>query len=161
MAAAPVVMMWMTAASAAVTAGAMYKQGRDQASIAERNAAVSNAAATDAINRGLNEEEQVRRKGYRIAGSQRSGMAASGIDIGSGSAVNLQADTAAMTELDALTTRSNSIREAWGLTQQAAIQKFEGQSALSAAKWRAGSSLLEGAMDAYPYYKESKASKKP
>lgn len=128
---------------AGISALGQYKQGKAQQSIANLNAAtlqqtgelnaglieegaktnaellafnqqMAEAQATDAVARGK-EQEAVFRQGIRgMIGSQRAGFGASGLDVGTGSAVDVQADTAYWGEIDALTIRVNASREAWG-----------------------------------------------
>ena len=84
---------------------AQTQAAESEASIAEYNAGVADLQAKDAV-RGL-------------VGSQRAGVAAGNIDVGYGSAVDVQADAAYLGELDARAIRSNAAREAWGYQVQA------------------------------------------
>lgn len=126
-----------------------------------------------AIKRGYKESAMVRRAGKQVAGSQKAALAAQGIDIGSGSAADIIAETEAMSELDqleiqknarldALTIKNNAWREAWGYKQQASIYGSEGEMASMTAKRKATTSLLTGGlqsltygMEAYGKYREN------
>jgi hypothetical protein len=76
-----------------------------------------------------------------MIGAQRAGIAAGNIDVGYGSAVDVQADAAHLGELDALTIRNNAQREAWGFKveaidtrQRAKITRKEGVAMEKAGK---------------------------
>lgn len=81
---------------------------------AERDAGLADYAAVQAELLGGHAAAQVHGETRRVIGSQRATMAAGGIDIGFGTAADLQAATAAMGELDAATIKNNAAREAWG-----------------------------------------------
>ena len=90
-----------------------------QAAVARNNAAVAEQNAQYALQSGRIEEQTRRQKTAGIIGEQRAKMAASGIDIGSGTPLNLQESTAQVGELDALTIRNNAMRKAYGYRVQA------------------------------------------
>lgn len=127
-----------------------------QAQLSEYNAAVADVQAADAEVRGEIDANRFRARTRGIIGEQRAGFAAGNIDVGFGSAVDVQADAAFLGELDALTVRTNAAREAWGmrvegedLRKQAEIQRKEGANAAAAgseratqANWAAGGTLL-------------------
>lgn len=60
----------------------------------------------------------------KLNSTQKVRQAASGVDIDSGSAVDVREGTAMMAALDMATIQNNAIREAWGLKQQAESQRF-------------------------------------
>jgi hypothetical protein len=79
-------------------------------------------------------------------------LAASGVEVDDGSALDILGDTAELGELDALTIRSNAEREAYdykvaAMNQgaQAGINRVSGQNAASAGRYGAMTSLLSGA----------------
>jgi len=130
------------------------------ARLSEFNAAVAELQAADAIARGAQEEARFRDGIDGLIGSQRAAIAANNIDVGFGSALDVQADAAYQGELDALTIRNNAAREAWGYAVQAQdsrlraqIARREGVSlerqaglqagqARSSGYWGAGSTVL-------------------
>tara|TARA_Y100000034_G_scaffold110909_1_gene143469 strand:- start:884 stop:1417 length:534 start_codon:yes stop_codon:yes gene_type:complete len=93
-----------------------------QASVARNNAEYSESQARDAIRRGQVAENDVRRRTAQLRGSQRARLAANGIDLGEGSALNILLDTDYFGELDALNVRDNSNREAAALRTQGSNQ---------------------------------------
>lgn len=134
------------------------------AELMDYNAAVSDLQARDATERGELEAQRFRSRTRVLVGEQRAGIAAGNVDVGYGSAVDVQADATFLGELDALTVRTNAAREAWGFRVQAVddrkraeVTRKEGVNAAAAgrerqtaARWGAagtvfgtGASLLE------------------
>jgi hypothetical protein len=105
---------WRAGRQAKEAGVAQRRAAEKQAEILDFNAHVADLQAQDAIERGQQEESRFRQGVRLMMGEQRAGIAASGIDVGFGSAVDVQADTAYLGELDALTLRQNAMREAWG-----------------------------------------------
>jgi hypothetical protein len=141
-------------------AGTAQKEASDsQAGLADYNAAVADIQAQDALDRGATEESRFRTQVRGMIGAQRAATAAGNIDVSFGSAVDVQADSAYLGELDALQIHNNAAREAWGfkvtgedLRKRAEIarktgvyQEKAGGQAQSAAYWGAGGTLLTGA----------------
>jgi hypothetical protein len=119
----------------------------DQAGLADYNAQVADLQAADATARGQEEASRYRVGVRGMIGSQRAGFAGAGVEVGFGSAVDVQADAAFLGELDALTIRTNAAREAWGfqvqsedLRRRAAIARKEGD-------YAAETGIVRGAAD--------------
>lgn len=135
------------------------KASESQAALADYNAKVADLQAQDAIERGAEEEGRFRSTVRLTIGAQRAGIAAGNVDVGFGSAVDVQADAAYLGELDALMKRTNATREAWGykvqgedLRKRAEIARKEGvyleasgRQAQSASRWGAAGTLIGGA----------------
>ncbi len=85
-----------------------------QAQIAKQNEAIAKSQAGDAIVRGQTTENNVRQKTAHLKSAQIADLAARGIDLSSGSALDILTSTDVMGERDALTARDNANREAWG-----------------------------------------------
>jgi hypothetical protein len=83
--------------------------------------------AKDAIIRGERSAEAAKIRTKLLIGKQRVSLAAQGIDIESGSALNIQQETAEFGAVDELTIRNNAWREAFGYRVQAL--QLGGQSA--------------------------------
>lgn len=112
-------------ASVAVTAYGVHQQAQSGKSMAEYNAAtadnnarLSEFAAQDALKRGDEEANTIRRNADMLKGSQRSSMAARGLDLAEGTAAELQDQTDFFALTDQATARSNAKREAWGIRTQ-------------------------------------------
>ena len=77
------------------------QQDRYQASIADKNAQIANGQAQDSILNTNLEAQRLRRDQAQTAGQQQAAMAANGVDLNFGSAVDIQKDTAARGAEDA------------------------------------------------------------
>lgn len=145
---APMIPLALTLASTAVSAYSTYSSNSYAAAVANRNAQQAEIMAKDAIARGEQKADQERRKvAYKIGG-QRVGLAASGIDVGSGMGIDIIGDTALLGELDVQITRQNADREAAGYRNQAVNFKHEARASKRAAIWNTAGTVLGGAADA-------------
>lgn len=149
-------MCWMAAIPIAMSlAGGIMgaqnarQQGAFQEAMAEQNASYKEAAAQDAERRGAVEADRYRRQVGQLIGSQRTGFAANGIDVNSGTAAEIQDDTAAFGEFDALTIANNAAREAWGYRVGAQNDLMNGRMAQSNARSAATGSILGGVGSAF------------
>lgn len=105
---------------AAAAAGAAQRRAAESgAELQDFNAKIADMQAQDAIERGAETESRYRTQVRGAIGTQRAGLAAQGVKVGFGSAVDVQADAAYLGELDALSIRNNAAREAWGYKMQA------------------------------------------
>jgi len=125
---------------------------RYQAQVDDNNRKVALWKAQDAKDRGAKEEAAFRTKVAQLKGRQKSALAASGVEIGDGSALDILGDTAALGELDALTIRSNAEREAYeqkvnasNLAANASMKRMGANNAIIAGKIGSMTSLLSGA----------------
>ncbi|HLX21626.1 MAG TPA: hypothetical protein VKR23_15885 [Gaiellaceae bacterium] len=119
--------------STAVSAYAQHKAGQaqqaagdaqqaaanSQADLADYNASVADLQAKDAVEKGQQDADTFRTQIRGAIGAQRAGISANNVDVGFGSAVDVQADAAYTGELDALQIKNNAARTAWGFQVQA------------------------------------------
>ncbi len=89
------------------------------------NAAALEYQGIDAVERGREQEELFRKQLRGFIGSQRASYAAQGVEIGEGSPLEVQMDTARQGELDALTIRVSAAREAWGFQTAAQGERLQ------------------------------------
>ncbi|WDY60395.1 virion core protein, T7 gp14 family [Pseudomonas sp. PSKL.D1] len=140
------------AASALLSAQQSQAQGEASAQASLQNAAFADASAADALKRGEFESDQQRLATRAAIGTQRAGFAGNGIDVNSGSAADIQDDTAALGELDALTIKNNAAREAWGYRTQAQQSRLAAANATKSGQaGMFGSLLSAGAKGAQAY----------
>lgn len=125
--------MVVTAAAGVYDADTRKKAGQYEAEVAEQNAKLDDFRAEQAGQIGAIREEQKRAQVREAVGSQRATLAANGVDLGSGTAQDMVAETTAMGEADALTIRFNAMNEAWGYRTQAVNERNGGKF----AKWSA------------------------
>ena len=137
-------------------AGVARAQGDYASGVSDINAGLADAQAADATRRGAVNESRFRSGTKQLIGAQRAAAGSSGIDANSGSALDVQSDSARLGELDALTIRNNAAREAWGYSVQAAnertqgaMAKAAGENEASAKNAEAYSTLLTGAANIY------------
>jgi hypothetical protein len=134
----------LVVASTAVTAYGQYEQGEYQSKVARNNAIIQDRLAKDAVKRGEVSEQRHRLKVAQMKGKQRAKLAASGVDLSSGSASQILTDTAEFGELDALTIRSNAEREAFGYQVKGSNYLAESELARSEGRYGAASTILSG-----------------
>jgi len=141
------------AGRAAQRAGEIEQKAADaQAEVIDWNAGIADLQAEDATARGYEEEHRFRSMVRGVIGTQRAGFAAGNIDVGFGSALDVQADAAFLGELDALTIRNNAAREAWGykvegenLRQQADVTREEGVAMAASGRERRNQAYIGAA----------------
>lgn len=130
---------------AVMSAGAAYQQGQVAKQVAQNNATMAEYAAQDAVRRGEEEAQAVQRKGATLKSAQRVSLAARGLDLGYGTAGDLQDQTDFFSQSDVATTRSNAAREAWSMRARGENARQEGLWAAREGTMRAAGTLLAGA----------------
>lgn len=102
-------------------------------------------AAKDAGNDQLKQISQTARA---IAGAQQVAFAAQGIDISSGSAADIQADTRYLAEIDAVQSKNNAMRAAFGFKTEQIQNNLQTEFNAMAGEQRAKQSIVGGWMGA-------------
>lgn len=120
------------------------QEGAFNSSMLAGNAALKEQAAQETINAGDTSADWQRVRTGQAVGTQRSVQAANGIDVNSGSASQLQDDTAMLGELDALTIQNNAAREAYGYRVQAKQDLLNAAQVKTNASNQATGSILGG-----------------
>lgn len=134
----------LTGAMAFSQSEAMKQQGAYQKEMYDTNARLAGYQAEDAIRRGNQEAINYKTQAKKTIGAQRAALAASGVDISDGSALDIQQETAAQGAEGALQIKNNAWREAWGYRVQANQYSAQGYMAKSAADFQAKNTLLTG-----------------
>lgn len=146
------------AASTAIGITSAVQQGQQQqayynyqAQVAEENAKIAQSNAALERQQGIEESRLQRIKTAQAVGSQQTAMAANGVDVTQGTALDVIEDTAAMGELDALQTRYNYERKAIqyeqqanNFTNQSNLDIIAGQNAYSAGNMNALAAGVSG-----------------
>lgn len=128
----------------AYTGAEAQKQTLDyEAGVARNNQILSEYQASQALQVGEQEEEAQRLRVASTMGEQRAALAASGVDLGTGSAAEVLASTKFMGERDALTIRDNAARRAWALREQG--KGYAAEAAMAKASGDAISPLMSTA----------------
>lgn len=124
------------------------KVSTNNAIIARRNAELSGQEGEAATGR---QQAETRAR----VGAIKAQQAASGVDVNTGSAVDVRSSAAETGQLSAISLRSQAARKAYGYNQQATdyesqaiLQRAEGQNARTAGNMNAQTTLLGGLADA-------------
>ncbi len=134
---ATVIGLGLTAASTAATVGsAMSKAGAAgaggaasaaaanyRAQVARNNKIIAEQNAERAVEGGLSRAEMESLKGAAVGGLVKAGQAANNVDVNTGSAVTVQKDTRAASQLNAETALSNAQLTAYGYRARAASEE--------------------------------------
>jgi hypothetical protein len=119
------------------------------ASLLELNASISDTQGKMAIAQGQREEQNLRLKSGQLKSRQRASLAASGVDLGVGSAAKVLATTDYMTEVDAGEIRANAARAAFGYKVQESNQRFAAMGARTqGVNYSAGSAFASASASA-------------
>jgi hypothetical protein len=102
-----------------------------QADMDALNAQQSERQAQHALYQGDRQAGKVSLQYGQVKASQRAGMAANGVDLGTGSAAEVQASTDLAKEMDMNTIAQNATMSAWGFRTQAL--NYSNQSKISRA----------------------------
>lgn len=151
-AAIPVITLVVSSVATAYSVYAQQQASSLQDAIAKRNADAAEKAARDAEARGLNEGVKVGLAGGVTRGALRAGVGASGVEVGSGSALDVLSDAAMFNELDKQTTQDNARREAAGFLNQKGNFLLQNQLDQSSASSGQIGTLLTGASSAAGNY---------
>jgi hypothetical protein len=119
-AAIPAAILAVSAVSAGVSAYAAYSSSAAQKQaaqfnqgVAEQNQQVAGVQTQQAAAAGQAKEDAYRRKLAALMGDQRAELAGTGVDINTGSALELQQDTAGLGAADISTIRQDTRNSVW------------------------------------------------
>lgn len=127
--------------SQALNAQADYSE-----SMAKINKRFADRQAEDTIERGNENARQVEKNADKVRGSQRAGLAAQGIALDSGSAQDIQTETAVMGAADAARVRNNAALEAWGIRTNSAQAVQSARMQAEGMRNEARSTLITGGL---------------
>ena len=133
---------------ASAEADALKQQGEHAQFTADMNARLFEMEAADALKRGEENVENYKKQARQLQGSQKVALAAQGIEIDSGSALDIQSDTEAQIAEDIATIKNNAWRQSFGYEQEAVSERMAGQYANLASRNKANTTLLAGGINA-------------
>lgn len=149
---------YFAAAQGIMSLGSAWSQGRVaeaqynyQAQQIEANIRLSEIQADDAIRRGKVEASKMDQMTKKVIGSQRANFAGQNVDVNQGSAMDIQAETAAQGAENSLAIENNAWREAWGYRVQAVSGQAQAVQTRAAANNVMGNTLLTGGLQAANY----------
>lgn len=137
------------------------KQGAYEAGQLDVNAGLADTQAADALARGKETASRLALDTRQTEGSQRVSLAAQGVDIGSGTAADLQSDTAMMGALDRVTALNNAKREAYGYQVEATSDRSRADMVRSSTASMGRTTLLTAASQLYAMKLASNAAAVP
>lgn len=133
-----------TGLSTAFSVYSGIQEGKAAKSTAEYNARVAENEAQTTRNTATEQENIQRQKVAQVLGTQRAQLGAAGIELGSGSALQMQTDTIDLGEVDALRIRSQGDDKYRSLMESANLSTIQGNNAYISGLAKAGGSLLSG-----------------
>lgn len=149
--AAGVIGTGITAAGAIEQGQATANMANYQAVVASNNATIANQNANYAIQAGEAQAANTSQKGAAAMGKVKAAQAASGVDVNTGSAADVQQGERQTNQLDTETVLNNSELQAYGYrsaatsyTAQAGLEETEAEQAPIGADIGATGSVLSG-----------------
>lgn len=129
-------------------ANAIRAKGKFEESQLQSNAAELESAAAQAKEIGNEDAADVLQQARELEGTQRAQLAASGVDISTGSAAQVLDQTIAFGIEDAKTVKTNAYRQAFGLQRQAVNVRAEQRQTRISRKFKQRISLISGGVSA-------------
>jgi hypothetical protein len=117
-------MLFMAAGAGASAAGAQQAAEAQKTTllydsqVASNNAQLAEWQAQDALYQGGVQEQAIKMQATALKSTQRTAMAANGIDTTEGSANNVLTSTDYLSAVDVNTARDNALKAAWGYRTQ-------------------------------------------
>jgi hypothetical protein len=126
-------------------------QAQFQAQQLEFNSRLAELQAEEAILLGEEQASDIKSAAKQIQGAQRAAFASQGVDVGFGSAAEVQADTTTQSTIDAIRVRNNALKQAFGY-RLSALGGFQ-QSAFAQVAGRnvKAQTILGAGINAIPY----------
>lgn len=131
-----------------------YEAGQTRSRLYNANAGIAAQQAQSEEEAGSYNETMVRMRGQAMTGQQVAQIGASGLQQG-GTPSQVVAGTAAINEMDALQTRNNALRKAWGFRVQEVSDQFQAQQAERAGTSSGFGAILSGGAAAAKEYNAS------
>ena len=137
---------------ALASAYGQLEHGKAVRNMAEFNAEMAESQARDARRRGRERSFLSRARTKKVAGAQKAALAAQGIRVDTGSALDVRLETETIGDYEVTIIKNNGMREALGFKAQATSARLAGRFAESKAKDTARTTLLTGGLRSAGYY---------
>ena len=134
---------FLTDSGAFLGAVSQYEAGQTRGRLFRANAAVAASQSQSEAAAGAYNETAVRLRGAATTGQQVAQIGANNLQQG-GTPAQVVASTAAVNEMDALQTRNNALRKAWGFQVQEQSDLLQSRFVQSAGNFNAIGSILSG-----------------
>jgi hypothetical protein len=138
----------LTAAGGLYQGAAQYEAGQVKGSLYRANATIAGQQYQSEVQAGSENEERVLMKGQQQTGQQVAQIGASNLQQ-RGTPAQVVASSAAVNEMDALTTINNARRRAYGFQVQQSSDQQQSSMARSAGDFNAAGSILAGGAKGY------------
>lgn len=139
----------VSAYGAVSSANAQSSAAKYQAQVAQNNAQIASQNAAWASQAGETQAAAKEMETRAKIGGIKASQAAAGVDVNSGSAVDVRSSASELGELDAINIRSNAARTAYGYTNQTVsdenqsqLDQYTASNAESAGYINAGATVL-------------------
>jgi hypothetical protein len=142
----------LAAASAVMGVAGAEQQGQSAAAAAQYNATIASQNAEIAKQQGVAAGEAQDRAARMKIGSMVANYGASGVEGGSGSPMDVLAQSVRMAALDNLTTTYNYQLKAQGYRNQSGLDEANAKNSLIAGDINATASVFKGAGTAIPVF---------
>jgi len=139
----------VSAAAAAVGVAAQISQAHQQEAAADADARMAKQNQAIATEQAAAREDAFRRQGAQQLGRQAAATAQTGVDVGSGSAIDVIRQSAVNTELDAQTIRYQGLMQGFGFQRQAGLAQAKSKAIAAAVPLGVASTILGAASKAY------------
>lgn len=143
------------AAAAVLSAGVAYQSGQQQKAMGEYQADQAQADADAQVSAAQVQAQKIRKLAASQAGQANASLAASGVEVGEGTAMRIDEGIYRDAEEDASMTIMNANTSAAKTVQQGVAAKIQGNQAATAGTLNAASSLIGGGAAAYTGWKKS------
>lgn len=129
--------------SIALESQAAYKQQQSNF-----NAKMAELESQNALQQGDFQSQEIQRNANNAIGQSRVSAAAGGIEVNSGSAMDVQNSISKVSSIDILTAKNNAVRKAYGYNVEANNDTTEGQIAKNTGNAAAASTAITGGLNA-------------
>lgn len=141
----------MAAGGGILSAYNQIQAGKAQVKAANRQQAYLNKQANEVINQGDFQSDLTIQQGRQVAATQKTGYAANGVAVGTGTAQRVQDSTIDASLSDATQVRKNAFNQAFGLVTQGNEVIKQARADYKTAQLNALGSLLGGGAQAYRF----------
>jgi hypothetical protein len=146
----------LTATSALLSGVSRYEAGEERSQLYRANADIAARQAQSEAEAGAFNENTVRMRGAALEGQQVAQIGADNLQQ-TGTPAQVVAGTRMISEMDALRTRNNALRRAWGFRVQQVSDIAQAGFAQRAGIGAGTESLLTGGAKAYSEYEATGA----
>lgn len=144
----------VTGASGLLSGVSQYEAGQARSQLFRANASVAASQFQSEAQAGAYNEEMMRMRGTALTGQQVAQIGASNLQQ-RGTPAQVVASSAEMNELNAITTRNNALRRAWGFEVQQQSDLYQASKYQSAGIEQGIGSILTGGAKAGQQYNQT------